>query len=222
MRTTGTACSVLCSVGLVMSGSRASLVGLAASAATFLALRYGRKPLAIVVIGAAVVLGFVAFPINVEFTPNSAMSRLISPDRGVAASNQFRAQRMDEALAEISSRPLVGSGFSEARQAHNIVLQLLATAGLFGLLALIAGGIYVARSVRTAWRSRRRSGQAVADALAAAIIGVVATMMFSTNLWDRYLLLFLWLGGVWIVHLSSDTATTTPRTPSRTGGYDAK
>lgn len=218
MRAAGLGGSALCSIGLVMSGSRAALVGLVAGFASFLALRYGRRPLALIAIGAAVVVGFVVFPANVEFTPNSAMSRLISPDQSVAASNQARAQRLDDALADISRRPIVGSGFSESRQAHNIVLQLLATAGVFGLLALIAGGNYVVRSVRMAWRVRRGSRGAVSDALAAAVIGVIATMMFSTNLWDRYLLLFFWLGGAWIAHLTSNEVVTATRRPDRTVG----
>ena len=202
MRTAASGFGVLCTVGVAASGSRAALVGLVAGLAGHLAVRYSRKPLALIVIGAAVLVAFAAFPQNVEFAPNSSMSRLINPNSGVAMSNQFRAERLDTALAEIAAHPITGSGFSESRQAHNIVLQLLTTAGVLGLLALIAGGLFLWRSVRLAWRTKGRRAGPTSSALAGGLIGVVTTMMFSTNLWDRYLLLFLWLAGAWIDQLA--------------------
>ena len=202
MRIVATSCGVLCAVGVAASGSRAALVGLFAGIASYLAIRYSRKPLALIVIGAAVLVAFAAFPQNIEFAPNSSMSRLINPNSGVEMSNQSRAARLDAAITEITDHPLSGSGFRESRQAHNIMLQLLATAGVFGLLALIAGGQFVVRSVRLAWRAKTRRAGPTVSALAGGLIAVVTTMMFSTNLWDRYLLLFLWLAGAWIDQLA--------------------
>lgn len=211
MRTAATGFGALCSIGVATSGSRAALVGLVASIVAYLALRYSRKPLALIVIGAAVLVAFAAFPQNIEFAPNSSMSRLVNPNSGVELSNQFRAERFDRAIAGIAAHPITGSGFSESRQAHNIVLQLLATAGVFGLLALIAGGLFLIRSVRLAWRVRRRRTGPPASALAGGLIGVVTTMMFSTNLWDRYLLLFLWLAGAWIAQFARSTGPSDDR-----------
>lgn len=180
------ALSLLLLLGVLVSGSRAALLGVIVFVLVFLlAMRTGRTlrwyGAVCVPLVCAVLLGIVQLPSANAFT------RLIGNDPGTAASDFEREEIRIETFDRIRERPFTGSGFSFSRTAHALYLQLWASAGVLGLLGLTAIivltiGILVAGA---------RARDALLVAMAASFLGYLAAGFASNILWDRYVWLHL-------------------------------
>ena len=74
---------------------------------------------------------------------------------------------------------------------HNAYLQVLADAGLFGALAVLAGGVVVATSMLRAWRRGRADQRALVAACTAALLAtLVHGLLDSPPAWNTVLLPF--------------------------------
>ena len=192
---------ILCVLGTVLSGSRAAILALAVVALVrgVLARAWLALAAAAGVLATAVLSGSRYLP---DLGETTALGRLLRPDSTVGTSDEDRLGRLRSSTELFLERPVFGSGFANATDAHNVFLQILVAAGLIGLAGfLLACWPMLAalwRSTATEWRL-----------LALIPIGFLADAMFSNNLWDRYIWLPLALG------LYAATRTPGPEDPDR-------
>jgi O-antigen ligase len=182
LRWAATGSVVLPSIALVFSGSRASLLGLIVGFGVLaIRSRDGRR---MALVTGAVIVPLVAVML-VGPWDSPAIDRLLG-DASAARADASRRGSLATALSHLEAHPITGVGFSEARGAHNLPLQLLVTGGVLGAAAL---AVLVALLARV-WRQSRGSSGTL-GVLAAALLGLGAALLVSDNLWDRFMLLFV-------------------------------
>src|SRR5262249_13902931 len=133
--------SVVLFGAIVVSGSRAGLIGAAAAAAMAAVLLRGPgELLRLARLGAVVVS--VALVIVVGFTSQNAFHRLFGHDvQSVALSDVGRREALAGTIGAIERRPLTGVGFTDPLGGHDAFLQLWAAGGV---LAFCGGVLLVA------------------------------------------------------------------------------
>lgn len=107
----------------------------------------------------------------------------------VSDSDQERKGLRAESLAQFESNPILGAGLVNARDAHLIYLQLLASTGLAGLtafLAFLAGSVATSRKVFRDPNLDLESSAIVAAAGAAVVVWALLGLV-ENQLADRYL-----------------------------------
>jgi O-antigen ligase len=183
--------------GMVATGSRAAIAGILAF--LFLFLLYSRQWRLLswcLAAGAAIMVLIVSG--IVRPTASDALGRLMGRDPTTALSDEARSEARVNAVETIESRPITGVGFVAARQAHNVYLQLWASAGLLGLAGALGFGFGATRMLLAKPRPDLLLG-----ALVSAFGGYLIAALFSTVLWERY----LWLHVAVAVALSSARAS---------------
>lgn len=176
----GAACAIVLLGGLSRSGSRAAVIALLVGLGAYLAITHRYRAawylLTIVVIGASVILaGFVGLP------GDSALGRITQASVGTRESNEARAVLAAVVIERVDSHPIMGSGFGNATEAHNIYIQIV---DIGGLLA-IAGFVALTTSIlRSGWAGRR--DPMVVGPLAM-YIGYLTSGIVANSLWDRWL-----------------------------------
>lgn len=167
--------------GLIASGSRAAIVGLLAFVVWF--LLYARQLRLIawsLCVGTAMVLAVGSGVVSP--TSTDALGRLIGKDPTAALSDDARRDARSTAVRSIEANPITGVGFSAAKEAHNVYLQLWAASGLFGVAGAL--GLMFAAG-RMVWARPKKD--MLLGALVCSYGGYLVAAMFSTVLWDRYL-----------------------------------
>lgn len=177
--------SIILVAGMLESGSRATVVGALVMFATLLVMTRSWRLLR----WAAVLGGSFALllAVNViELTSTDALGRLFNEDPTVRISDEERTLARGKAFRTIDSRPVTGVGFSAAKEAHNVYLQVWAAAGLLGLfgVSMLATSI-----VGMSWRAPR--GSPLLLGYLASLCGYLAAAPFTTVFWDRYLWIHL-------------------------------
>lgn len=138
------ASSVALALAVLVSGSRGGVVGLMlAVVITPLLLPRALRKRSGIGIGVCAVALLVV--VSFALPPKSIVGiERITGNVGkadqVAASNRERQAARDEGIEKFKAHPVIGAGMDESRSAHNIFIQLLASAGILGLIAF---GIYV-------------------------------------------------------------------------------
>lgn len=165
--------------GVVSSGSRAALLGVVVLFAAFLTavrnwrlLRLAALLVAVIAVGA--VVGSSRLP------SVNAVGRLFTSDRQVRASDEERREALQSTVERIRERPLTGSGFEFALEAHSLYLQLWTSAGLIGLAGLVLLFFRTGRLVVTG------RDDSFSTALMSAFLAYLTIGVFSNILWDRY------------------------------------
>lgn len=190
-------------VGVIASGSRAAVVGVVAYLVGF--VLYSRQwRLLWLSAFAGVTLAVLVVSGLVQLSSSDAIGRLSGSDPTAALSDDARSAARSTALDTIEARPITGVGFSAAKAAHNVYLQLWAASGIFGVAGALGLLLGLARMVR----SRPRKDMLLGS-LVCAYGGYLAAAAFSTVLWERY----LWLHVALALALCS--ARNRPMTPSR-------
>jgi O-antigen ligase len=207
-RVLGLASALVSSAALALTYTRSSWIGLTGGLVLMLALV---RPLGVVALAAAGTLATV-------FGPASFRTRLLSSfDLG----NQWNSQRQymwDAGLRMFRDHPVTGVGlqdlhalyerykapgaFEPAGHLHSVPVQVAATMGTVGLLALIALYGTLAWTVGRGLRARVARGGlggAVALGAAAAFLGFALAGLFEWNLGDEELLhpLYALIGLAW-------------------------
>jgi hypothetical protein len=175
---------------IVVSGSRAGIVGLLAAALTTAALVRAVGSQVRLAAGAAAVvtIALVGFA---TLTPENAIRRAFRGDIVVATSDVQRRTAFDEMTARIRSHPLTGVGFSDPLAGHDAYLQLWAAGGLFAL----AGGILVVGATGAAARLSWRLPPPIKIddpswpllATTISMSGLLVALAFQPVLWSRYI-----------------------------------
>lgn len=175
-----TACLAVLGVGVMVSGSRAGLVGVVVTVGTFLVVTRRWK---LVAVGAlAVGLAAVAIFFNLFAIGDSNAVNRMRGDRSSFEADQARMQMAQETVDTIRVNPFTGSGFESAKSAHSIYLQLWASAGVLGIIFSVGLFILGFKTLREA--SRRQDYLAMG--LASAYAGYLVVGAVSNILWDRY------------------------------------
>jgi len=174
---------VLLSLGVLDTGSRGSLIGtIALVGLAVVLLKSGR----VAVLAGAGTIAMVLVLIGIITVPGSnAFARLLYVDgSGSAASDAGRAILLQKNLDLVSQSPILGRGFENVLEAHNIYIQLLVGAGVFGLMG---AGLLVASTV--SWllvRPTRPSSIAVLGC-GLGFFGFLVAGLVQNQLWDRFL-----------------------------------
>jgi O-antigen ligase len=185
-------------VGLLLTGSRAGLLG--ATVGSVLILLLQRRPRWAVASATFFVALFAAGAVGVNAPLLQGAERL-SGGGTAAVSDERRTLGWDQALADISNRPLLGYGFQFVRSAHSVYLQLLQAGGPLALVAfaLFAGGV-LRIAVRLGRGAEGRSPPtALAQALGVGMLVWLLTGIVQNSIFDRFLyipaglLLGLWM-----------------------------
>jgi O-antigen/teichoic acid export membrane protein len=179
---------VLLFFAVVISGSRAGLLGYVAVAAIFVLLTR-RTALTIIGTGALAVGALAGY---LTLSTENAVSRLFAIDPAtVSGSNVARLAALQDNLNLALSHPFFGIGFELAGDAHNVFLQVLVSAGIVGL----SGFLFLVHGVVSrAFRSIADQGETVGPesrmltiGLVASFIGYLVAGLFQNALWDRYI-----------------------------------
>lgn len=186
------ACAGILAVGLLASGSRAALLGMAAMVPAVALVSSRRRvalataAVAVLTVG-AVVLGTARAPVH------QALGR-IGGDRSTSESDAQRLDQLAGSLDRVKDNPLTGVGLQEAQAAHSVYLQAVVAAGPLGLVGLVLaiGGVLVAtrRGIASGRTAGTKDGALMAG-VTGAYIGYLVAGTFQNSLSDRTLWLFV-------------------------------
>jgi hypothetical protein len=178
-------------VGVLASGSRGALLGMAVIAVVMLSRVTGTiwsaAPL-------AVIIGTVIVALALTLTANDSESALARA-RGTATtakSDQDHRKNLTEGTHRIAQAPITGTGFTQdnAKSIHNPLLQFVASAGLLGGAGyvLITGPLLAPALGALSRTSRYRSPAPVLFdtwVLSLVQLGYVVTALFAFQVWFR-------------------------------------
>jgi hypothetical protein len=154
--------TILLIYAIHLSGSRASILAVMASALVWLPnpfrLKVQRTELAVLITGILCAAGLV-FYVVLNDQPfdeaNSAFGRLIGNNTAVEKSNEARIGVLSSALDEFENAPFFGKGFLvRARYSHNTYVNLLEAGGLVSITGMLMWWMGMSRCW---WQMRRRA-----------------------------------------------------------------
>ena len=172
-------------VGILASGSRAGVGGVAVFVLAFLFSTQNWRILKWLGT-AAVIFGVLIMTGTLGLSDTNAVGRLLGYDETVETSNQERSEARRATLESIDRRPVTGIGFTVAKEGHNVYLQTWAASGVIGLTGLCVIGVAVARRL---WQGAQ--GSSLGPAMLSGYVGYLGAALFSPIFWDRYLWLYL-------------------------------
>lgn len=179
--------------GVMVSGSRAALVGEIFFVLTLLlALRRWYVMRWVGVLAMMVIVAGIAGAVPI---PSANSFQRLLGDESASLSDAERDDARTASLDQINQDPVTGSGFEFSRVAHSLYLQVWVSCGLIGLAGLLLLILLVGRLL--VYRSP--SDVLIAGA-AASFVGFLVAGMASNILWDRY---------VWL-HLAMAVALSAP------------
>ncbi len=173
-------------LGLLLTGSRAGLLGATVGSVAILMLQ--RRPGFAIASAAFFLALFAAGAAGVDAPLLQGAERL-SGGGTAAVSDERRTLGWDQARADIANRPLLGYGFQFVRSAHSVYLQLLQAGGPLALVAflLFAGGV-LRMAVRLGLGGERRGPPAaLGQALGVAMFVWLLTGIVQNSIFDRFL-----------------------------------
>jgi O-antigen/teichoic acid export membrane protein len=176
--------------GIVVSGSRAGLLG--ASVVFLLALVLsGRRSVVGAAIGSAAVAALFLAVAQPRLPAVNAINRLFDEHSpSVMQSDAARRTALDEAVDTISRHPFTGVGFENAKATHNIYLEAWASGGLLTLLGLLTIAWATLTPLRAAARRATQAQyreQIVAMGISLGFAGFLVASLFQNAIWERYI-----------------------------------
>ena len=188
-RMLGSAAIAVLVVGILASGSRASLVGAVVAVALMpLFLRGAQAKLAIGVIAALMVMLVGSVVVSAAGSQVVTLERL-GGESGALESDSRRKDMLDASLSAVRAHGLTGVGFATARDAHNLYLQMLQAGGILGLTAFT---VFASGAVRLGWRLSREprappDSARLAAALTVSLLVWLTTGLVQNAVNDRYI-----------------------------------
>lgn len=185
--------AAMLALGILLSGSRAGLVvGVVAAVAIVLVPRRdARSRLRVLLFLASGLMILVIAGSSLAGRGNLFIGadRILQPTGGEQASNAGRRASFAAAVSDFGAHPLLGTGFSEARSAVNIYLQLLQAGGVLAFAAFTAAVGGALRACIGLVRDTLLSSddRHMAAALAIALTAWLAFGLFQNTIYDRFL-----------------------------------
>jgi O-antigen ligase len=180
-------------VTVVRSGSRAGLIGLLVTTAVIIVRTRDLRPAperigrgALAVLALALVVGGLIGSGAVRVGEQNAVQRLLG-DASARAADAERVTALEQNVRKIGDRPLTGNGFEEARQAHNIYIQVWAAAGVPGLIGFLMLVVAVVREGAREVPGAGAESRYIRTAFLAGYLGYLVAGLAQNVLWDRYI-----------------------------------
>lgn len=187
------ACFGVLALTVVRAGSRAGLVCLLVATAVVLVRTRDLRPAperigrgALAVLGLALIVGGLISSGAVRVGEQNAVQRLLG-DASARAADVERLTALEQNVRRIGDRPLTGNGFEEARQAHNIYIQVWASAGVPGLIGLLMLVVSVVREGAREVPGAGAESRYIRTAFLAGYLGYLVAGLAQNVLWDRYI-----------------------------------
>lgn len=176
---------------ILLTGSRAALIGAVAGAALLLTLvaQRGRAAMGVVILGVAAAA--VVSSLTARESEDGAVLGRLTGEVSVAQSDEGRFEAFRQAIDAFAANPLFGAGYEHVRSAHDIYLQLLEAGGLIALVAFLffaVGSVRLGNLVRRA-RALALSQRELATALVASLAVWFIVGLTQNALYDRFLYL---------------------------------
>ncbi|WP_205474145.1 O-antigen ligase [Nocardioides sp. SYSU D00038] len=169
--------------GLGLSGSRGALLALIGMILVAALLEKSSR-LIYTLITSTTVLAVLAPYILVRLDPDSAPNRLLNPSGSASASgsDNYRSDLLSRGWDAFLSNPILGDGYAGVYTFyyHNVYLQILVAAGIFGFIGFLMILWTGVRPLFDAGPTHR---------LAYGPLGYFAALFFLNTIWDR----FAWL-----------------------------
>lgn len=179
--------------GVLLSGSRAALIGVATAVILLTVYHHGRSRIRML---SGVIFASALLVAITSIHPSTSSSLLGSYHRlngtaSVGDSDLIRLEHYKSAVADFGASPFVGDGFSVVRDAHSVYLQLLQASGIVGLAAFL---LFCATVFRMGLRLIRDGQRPIEErSLALSLIVAMAVWMIiglaQNQIYDRYLYL---------------------------------
>ena len=168
--------SLICMYGIWISGSRAALLVVVLVAAVYPVFeRSGRAALLLGFAGAGAI---VAAGRLAETGGENAFSRLLGGSTS-EVSDSARQDLLESAISSFREHPLLGTGFANALEAHNIYLEVAVAAGIFGAFGHL---LILWSAVRPMFVLPKPFQKLAYPALAYVMVGLI-----TNSLWDRFI-----------------------------------
>jgi hypothetical protein len=176
--------------GVLISGSRAGVIGLAVVVLiTLLLSRSGKLWTAVTSAGFALVIIFQSGVF--QLPSEGAISRLVNPANEQAVSSNLGRQKLiDAEIESIQRSPIIGKGFEQALDAHNLVLQLWGASGIAGPIGLaLLLIVFLATPSAQALRDPVKC-HGLLIGLISGYAGFLVADFFQNALWERFFWIF--------------------------------
>jgi len=180
--------------GIFYSGSRAAVIGAVSILAVISLTSKGLSLWSwLGVVGMVLAVAFGLGLLRPSLPEQSALGRILLPNDSTSESNQGRLERLSDSLRTVQANPLTGSGFENAREAHNIYIQVWSSAGLLGIVGFsIVAVSLVVRPIRYLWRRRGAEDLLLIGVVAGGVAYLVVGLL-QPQIWDRYVWFALFL-----------------------------
>lgn len=182
------ACGALCMSGVFLSGSRAALIaGMIGALLVLPAIGKSRWFAAATLIAVSLAVG-TALSIRGDDATLLTLDRLTG-SISTGNADAGRLAQIGEGLAAFEESPILGKGYTDVRDSHDIYVELAASGGA---VALVAFALYLTGVGRTAWRLRNLlpARACIAGVCVYLIFGVVLNPIYDRYLWLPVGLLF--------------------------------
>ncbi len=168
----------VCGYGVWISGSRAALLVAVAMVVVYLVLSRSVER-GLLLFGASILpVYLVGRTLSSGDYGNNILNRFAGGG-SASASDLAREQLVREAVERFLSSPVLGVGFGDALEAHNIYLQVAASGGVLGLAFYL---VLLASVVRQPLRLPARYRLLALPAFGYVLVGFITPL-----LWDRYI-----------------------------------
>ncbi|MDQ2648594.1 MAG: O-antigen ligase family protein [Actinomycetota bacterium] len=173
-------------LGILQSGSRAALGGLAVLALIVGPMTRDRRVFGGLALGLAAVLMVFATGV-IQPSGEDALGRTFGDSSTAVGSGAIRDDLAERVFDRWQERPVTGQGFNYMRPSHNVYLGLITSAGVLGVLgfAVLVGAI-----VRRVWRQR---DDMLTLGVAAGYFAYLANAYFDNIFWWRWLWFYVGL-----------------------------
>ncbi|MEJ7635443.1 O-antigen ligase family protein [Aeromicrobium sp.] len=167
-----------CAYGIWISGSRAALLVAVAVAVLYPVLSKSIET-AVLLFGVSILPAYVVGRILTSGeVQNNILGRLVGGG-SASASDQVREQVAQKALDKFLANPIVGGGFGEVLEAHNVYLQIAAACGLVGAVFYV---ILLVAVVRQPFMLGSSNLLLALPCMSYIMIGLMTPLI-----WDRYI-----------------------------------
>ncbi len=167
---------LICLYGIWISGSRAALLVIVVVAAIYPFLERSVNAFAVLAVAGTTVLALSGRLL--DDSGDNALSRLLGGG-GADYADLERQKALEVALKAFHAHPVIGNGFAQALEAHNIYLEIAVSVGVIGALGYV---LMLVPMVQPLVRSGFPHHRLAYPALSYALIGLI-----TNALWDRFI-----------------------------------